>query len=67
MKITSDLLNAGVTAAGGYTKPQLALLGVDWPPVNGWKASVIGLEISDDLGEEFIRLGGRSNSDRKIG
>lgn len=57
MKITSELLTAGSRSAGAYTKKQLALLGIDWPPTKGWKASVLGQEISDEAGEEFVRLG----------
>ena len=56
MRITSEFIEAGRSTAGGYSKKQLALIGVDWPPVKGWKRSVIGQEISTRTGEEFIRL-----------
>ena len=64
MKITVEFLAAGARSVGAYTKQQLALLGIDWPPAKGWKANVIGLEISDEAGEEFIRLGTQPKTEK---
>ena len=44
--VTGDWLAQHATAHGGYTKQQLARLGVSWPPKNGWKESVAGKAIS---------------------
>ncbi len=64
MKITAEFLAAGARPAAAYTKRQLALLGVDWPPVKGWKERVIGQEIPDEASEEFIRLGKEEKADK---
>lgn len=44
--VTSEWLKAQRTTRGAYTRQQLALLGVEWPPRNGWKASAIGSRIT---------------------
>lgn len=54
--ITEALLHAGCSVAGGWKKAQLALIGVPWPPPAGWKARVIGLEISDEAAARFVAL-----------
>lgn len=35
------------TAHGGYTRRQLAILGVGWPPAPGWQVAAVGRQISD--------------------
>lgn len=55
-KITEDLLLAGRATAGGWKKAQLALIGVAWPPPKGWKATVIGTDISDEDAARFLAL-----------
>lgn len=47
-KITNRWLLEHRTKNGGYTKPQLALIGVDWPPVHGWKEKVIGTPLDNE-------------------
>ena len=47
MKITSEWLKAVRTAAGGYSKKQLSLMGVSWPPPKGWSKDVVGSDIDD--------------------
>ncbi len=59
MDITEELIAAGTSERGGWSKRQLALLGVDWPPVGGWKKSIIGRPISEEDAEEFLRLARR--------
>lgn len=46
--ITEEVLARGQSAAGGWTRAQLTALGVAWPPASGWKARVIGMEISQN-------------------
>lgn len=60
MRITNEWLIANRTKAGGYTKRQLALLGVEWPPRTGWKRAVIGREINDERRLEIERIVGES-------
>lgn len=64
MDITEDLIAAGTSERGGLSKRQLALLGVDWPPLSGWKKSIIGRSISDEDAEEFLRLARRKAEGR---
>lgn len=63
MIVTAELIEQGKSCRGGWTKAQLAILGVKWPPPKGWKARVIGWkEISDSAAEEFVRLKGQERS-----
>jgi hypothetical protein len=52
--ITEELLALGRSDAGGWSKAQLAVLGVPWPPVTGWKKTVLGRRITDDAAAAFI-------------
>lgn len=52
--ITGDFIAKGRSVAGGWKRTQLALLGVPWPPVAGWKARVIGTCITEEEGAEFL-------------
>lgn len=52
--ITDDFIESGKSTAGGFSKSQLALLGVPWPPVGGWKAEVIGQKITADAASRFL-------------
>ncbi|QCR36972.1 GIY-YIG nuclease family protein [Nissabacter sp. SGAir0207] len=57
MVITMELLKLGATSRGSHKRRQIELIGEEWPPARGWKEKVIGREISDEVAEEFIRLG----------
>ena len=48
MIITDEWLIENSTKSGGYTKSQLALIGVQWPPEQGWKNIVIDTEITEE-------------------
>lgn len=52
--ITEELLALARSEAGGWTKPQFAMIGVAWPPVAGWKASVLGKPLSDAAAAAFL-------------
>ena len=43
--ITLDIIEKGKTSNGGYTKRQLEIIGVEWPPHKGWKKEFITLRI----------------------
>lgn len=47
-KVQAILINIGLNAVrtvrGGYTKNDLAKLGVPWPPVKGWKEKILNGE-----------------------
>ena len=53
MLVTLWWLDANRTPRGGWTKKQLAALGVDWPPAPGWRARVDGTNISDEAAAVF--------------
>jgi hypothetical protein len=52
--ITEEFLALGRSTAGGWTKAQLALLGVPWPPIAGWKATILGQGITDAAAFAFV-------------
>jgi ribonuclease HI len=56
VRITDDLIRAGMSGAGGWTREQLAIPGVGWPPQAGWRKRVIGTEIASEQAERFTRL-----------
>ena len=54
--ITEEFIARGKSEAGGWTRAQLAALGVPWPPVKGWKATVLGKNISDAGAAAFLHV-----------
>lgn len=64
LEITQELLTAGASKGGGFSRRQTELLGVAWPLPSGWKRSVIGRTISDEAAEEFVQLAGRHLVDK---
>jgi predicted GIY-YIG superfamily endonuclease len=65
LEITQELLAAGASKGGGFSRRQTELLGVGWPLPSGWKRFVIGRTISDEAAEEFVRLAGRHLADKE--
>lgn len=59
MTLTEELLTAGLSERGGYSRRQLDLLGVAWPPLRGWKKTVVGKDFPDAVVKEFLRLSDR--------
>ena len=41
---------------GSWSRTQMALIGVAWPPKNGWKKQIVGKPIDEDDLEKFIHL-----------
>lgn len=60
VRVTAELIEAGRSERGGWSKVQLALLGVSWPPLPGWKREVVGGSIPQADAERFVQLRGRS-------
>ena len=54
--ITQELINQGKSARGGWSRAQLLLLGISWPPKNGWRKEVHGLHITLDAAAKFIGM-----------
>jgi len=56
LQITDELIEAGKSDRGGWTKAQLAILGVPWPPEAGWKDRVRGRLIPKSEADRFVGL-----------
>lgn len=54
MKLTKELIEAGKSQKGSYSKRQLSIIGVPWPPLQDWMDSVIGEEISEEDYQDFL-------------
>jgi len=59
--VTREWLNQHRTPRGGWTAAQLRLLGVPWPPVRGWVATVIGQPLTVETREAFERVSKRGD------
>jgi len=56
MKITEEFIEKIASGRGGWNRPQLALLGVAWPPTKGWKQTLLGKEISEETARRLEDL-----------
>lgn len=56
MKITEAFIEKIASGEGGWNRPQLALLGVAWPPAKGWKQTLLGKEISEEAARRLEAL-----------
>jgi hypothetical protein len=54
--VTAELIDAGQSERGGWSKVQLALIGVAWPPPAGWKGAAVGRRILRAEAERFVAL-----------
>jgi hypothetical protein len=54
--VSEELLEAGKSVKGGWSKAQLAILGEVWPPRSGWKKEIIGRRISKMDADKFVQL-----------
>jgi hypothetical protein len=55
-RVTQDLIQQGRSDAGGWSRAQMALIGVAWPPVSGWRLMAVDRAISDDDARKFVAL-----------
>ena len=51
--LTPDLIQLAKTRNGGFTRAQLTILGVAWPPPRGWRRAIVGRRISQSELESF--------------
>lgn len=56
VEVTEGLLRRAKTPNSGYTKPQLAILGIGWPPIRGWKKEAIGRMITKEDAQKLLEL-----------
>ncbi len=53
MKVTYQWLKDNATLNGSWTRAQLNVLGIEWPPAKGWQERVWGKELNDREVEQF--------------
>lgn len=56
MKLTRQMIESGRSDNGGYSKAQLSLLGIVWPPQHGWPKMLEGTEIDEQAYRAFMDL-----------
>lgn len=61
--VTEEWITRYASDKGGWTRQQLKLLGVDWPPIRGWKYRCVGLKISDEARQRFEEIGRSRRAD----
>lgn len=54
--LTKELIESARTPNGGFTKSQLAAIGVPWPRPTDWIEQVVGKEITQQQLEDFRRI-----------
>lgn len=56
MILTRELVLKGRSRRGGWTREQLKVLGVAWPPKSGWLDALEGKDIPDAVYQRFMGL-----------
>lgn len=54
--LTAEMFSLAVSSNGGYSRKQLALFGIPFPPIKGWKKQLLGTLASRKVVDEFIEL-----------
>jgi len=62
MKLTYEDTRMLETPKGGFKASTLRMLGIEWPPKSGWRDSLVGKEIAEDV---FARAITDSESPKK--
>lgn len=64
--LTKEMIDAGASLNGGWSRKQTDLLGVQWPLKNGWKKAMIGKRISKEHYTAFLELRDKHLKDRPV-
>ncbi len=64
MKLSSETLHFLGTGGCGWNKPQLEILGIKWPPRNGWLKDLVGREIAEEDYQKLLELRGAKRNKR---
>ena len=56
IELTRELIEAARTPNGGFTKSQLAVIGIEWPPQHNWIDDIVGTFITPKQLEEFNHI-----------
>lgn len=59
--LTRELIIAARTPRGAWTRKQLEVFDIAWPPKHGWLRRLIGTTVSAHAYEKFAALGGSKN------
>ena len=59
MTLTKEKLEFLQTQKGGYTRNTLECIGIQWPPISGWRKRLYGTTIKDDA---YIKAVGYSEA-----
>lgn len=51
--VTADWIKACCSVRGGYTRDQLAAVGVSWPPQKGWPRLLVGRQLTEEQRQQF--------------
>ena len=54
--ITEEMIEAGMSEGGGWSRRQFACFGVEWPPHKGWKREIIRRKIDRASADRFVAL-----------
>lgn len=65
MKLTHQIIHSAGTGGIGFNFHQLRVLGIPWPPKQGWLSSLIGREIPDDQWNLVLSLKGKRRAERR--
>ena len=65
IQLTEEIINAARTPNGGFTKSQLAAIGIGWPPPTDWISTKVGSMISESQLERFNHIQYISNRSSK--
>lgn len=57
--VNKEVLALAKTKKGGYTRAQLAAIGVPWPPPRRWKTIVVGRRIPRHAFDALMEDAGR--------
>lgn len=57
MRLTEEIIEAGKSWRGGWSKRQLRLFGINkFPLVSGWKKMIVGMEVDKKKIDKFLYL-----------
>lgn len=54
--VTREMIDAGMSVKGAWSRDQLEMIGVEWPPKQGWIARTLGRRLPGSTVAAFIEL-----------
>jgi hypothetical protein len=55
--VTHEWVEKNATGKASWTREQLKIVGVSWPPQRGWKTRINGIGIPDEAARKFEAIG----------